>query len=71
MSITLTSADLVERLAELQAERAAASLCGLVNEPRYMEDLEDEIQTCTAAYVGASVTEIAVLRAALDGKLQG
>ncbi len=33
--------------------------------------LDEEIEECRVAYVGAAVTEIAALRAALDGPLRG
>ena len=37
----------------------------------YMDDLEHEISCCRGAYVGAAVTEIAVLRGVLSGPLSG
>jgi hypothetical protein len=37
----------------------------------YMDPLEDEISAVRAAYVGLAVTEIATLRAALDGPRRG
>jgi hypothetical protein len=36
-----------------------------------MDDLEDEIAHTRDAYVGAAVTEIAILRAELSGRLEG
>ena len=36
-----------------------------------MDDLEDEISGCRDAYVGAAVTEIAVLRGELGRRLEG
>ena len=54
------------RLKELQAERLLASSEGLAANAAYMADLEDEIAEVSAAYVGAAVTEIATLRAALS-----
>ena len=36
-----------------------------------MDDLEVEISGCRDAYVGAAVTEIAVLRGLLSGRLSG
>jgi hypothetical protein len=36
-----------------------------------MADLEDEIAQVRSAYVGAAVTEIAMLRARFDGPLNG
>ena len=66
-----TAADLRRHLADLYAERAAADLEGLSANREYMEDLEDEIAAERYAYVGMAVTEIAGLRAALSGPLQG
>jgi hypothetical protein len=39
--------------------------------PDYMADLRDEIAHTRHAYVGAAVTEIAMLRAELSGPLYG
>jgi hypothetical protein len=36
-----------------------------------MADLDDEITATRAAYVGAAVTDIAMLRGRLSGPLQG
>jgi hypothetical protein len=52
-------------LQQLEAERAQAWFAGLVSDSGYMADLDDEIATTSIAYVGAVVTEIAVLRAEL------
>ena len=60
-----------QRLSVLNAERAAAELEGLSTNHEYMADLEDEIAAERRAYVGTAVTEIATLRAALSGPLQG
>ncbi|MGH2942700.1 MAG: hypothetical protein ACRDLN_08010 [Solirubrobacteraceae bacterium] len=59
------------RLQELQAERALAWFEGLVADRAYMTDLDHEIATASSAYVGAAVTEIAVLRAELSGPQVG
>ena len=59
------------RLEALRAEQAAVSLTGLTGNAMYMADLADDIAAAEAAYVGAAVTEIASLRAALDGPLEG
>ena len=59
------------RLKELQAERLLASIEGLAANAAYMADLDDEIAEVSAAYVGAAVTEIATLRAALFGPQVG
>jgi hypothetical protein len=59
------------RLKELQAERLLASSEGLAANAAYMADLDDEIAELSAAYVGAAVTEIATLGAALFGPQEG
>jgi hypothetical protein len=58
-------------LQELQAERARASIEGLHDNVAYMTDLDEEIAATRHAYVGAAVTEIATLRAALSGAQKG
>ncbi len=63
--------DLAERLRMLFLERAAAERAGLGANRLYMDDLEQEIRGCRGAYVGAAVTEIAVLRGQLGGRLSG
>ena len=59
------------RLNELQAERLLASSEGLAADTAYMADLEDEIAEVSDAYVGAAVTEIAMLRGELFGPQVG
>jgi hypothetical protein len=59
------------RLQELQVERLLAAGEGLAANALYMADLEDEIAELSDAYVGAAVTEIATLRAALFGPQVG
>jgi hypothetical protein len=59
------------RLKELQVERLLAASEGLAANALYMADLEDEIAEVGTAYVGAAVTEIATLRAALSGPQVG
>lgn len=59
------------RLDELAAERRAAHACGLDAHADYMADLEDEIATVRAAWVGHAVTEIATFRARLSGRQEG
>ena len=58
-------------LNELQAERALATVEGLRDNAVYMADLDQEIAAARHAYVGAAVTEIAVLRADLSGPQVG
>lgn len=74
MSITnlpQTPFELAEHLQRLEAERALAGLEGLNHDGPYMDDLLDEIAACRAAYVGAAVTDIAILRAALGDRGEG
>jgi hypothetical protein len=59
------------RLKELQAERLLASGEGLGADTVYMADLEDEFVEVSHAYVGAAVTEIAMLRGELFGPQVG
>ena len=63
--------EIAERLRELYAERALAECEGLAHNRRYMDDLEAEISGCRDAYVGAAVTEIAILRGSLSGRPSG
>ncbi|MBA3745960.1 MAG: hypothetical protein H0W96_00475 [Solirubrobacterales bacterium] len=62
---------LAERLRLLFLERALAESAGLLSNRSYMADLEQEISGCRDAYVGAAVTEIAVLRGVLGRRLCG
>ena len=59
------------RLEALVVERADARDCGLLDDPAYGADLEEEIRVTRAAFVGAGVTEIATLRGQLSGRLLG
>jgi hypothetical protein len=59
------------RLKELHAEQQLASFEGFAADGPYMADLNDEITQVTHAYIGAAVTEIAVLRAELSGPQVG
>ena len=64
---TQTALDALRHLEVLQEERALAHLTGLVHDPDYIADLEDDIEASTHAYIGLAVTEIATLRAELGG----
>ena len=66
-----TTSDLGTRLRELEAERALAGLMGLDGNAVYMTGLRDEIAACGAAFVGAAVTDIAILSARLSAPLRG
>jgi hypothetical protein len=59
------------QLDRLHLERLEAEAAGLTRCAAYMADLEGEIVECRAAYVGAAVTEIAIARAELSGRLVG
>jgi hypothetical protein len=66
-----SAADIRRHLCVLAEERVLAHECGLDHDRAYMADLESEIAVTSAAFVGEAVTEIACLRATLDGILQG
>jgi hypothetical protein len=70
-STAIYAPEIAERLRLLYVERALAEREGLSANKRYMDDLEQEISGCRDAYVGAAVTEIAVLRGELGGRLEG
>jgi hypothetical protein len=65
------AAELRERIALLESERALAGLTGLDTDPAYMADLQADIAAASATYVGVAVTELASLCGQLHGKLQG
>jgi hypothetical protein len=60
-----------QRLWSLQGERLEALDAGLGANTLFMADLDRELDAVRNAYVGTAVTEIAVLRADLGGRLQG
>jgi hypothetical protein len=63
--------ELRAQLDSLNMELLAAESAGLTECAAYMKDLENEISECRAAFVGAAVTEIAIARAELSGRLVG
>lgn len=67
----MSAIEMQTHLQQLEAERALALIEGLGNSAAYMADLNDEIVATRHAYVAAAVTEIAVLRAELSGRLLG
>jgi hypothetical protein len=67
----MTATDARNRLHRLQAERLEALEAGLGDNALYMADLENDIATSHATYVGLAVTEIASLRAQLDAPQVG
>jgi hypothetical protein len=69
--VMTTAIDIRNRLAVLAEERYLAMHSTLAHDEAYMADLYEDIATTTAAWIGAAVTEIACLRARLDGPLNG
>lgn len=67
----MTANEVQQLLTDLHTERALAVLEGLGEQRAYMAELDEEIATWRAAYVGAAVTEIATLRAELSGPQVG
>jgi hypothetical protein len=59
------------QLVDLAQERQAAETLGIRPDGGYMTDLQEEIAAYRHALIGASVTEIAVLRGVLFGRGQG
>ena len=64
-------ADARERLELLRIEHELAVSVGLDADPRYMADLQQQLDIWEAAWVGAAVTELAVKRAQARGRQQG
>jgi hypothetical protein len=58
-------------LNRLNQERIDAEAIGLTECQSYMADLDEEISEWQAALMGAVVTEIAVARAEVSGRLVG
>jgi hypothetical protein len=65
------AAEVRQHLDLLRVERALAVSIGLDADPAYMADLERQLATWEAAWIGASVTEIAVSRAQQRGRQLG
>jgi hypothetical protein len=55
----------------LRMEHELALSIGLDSDRAYMADLERQMATCEAAWVGAAVTELAVTRGGRQGRAQG
>jgi hypothetical protein len=64
-------AEIRAHLRRLRQERLEAESVGLTACDAYLRSLETETSEWLAAYVGASVTELAVARAELSGRLIG
>ena len=67
----VSAVEILAYLNRLQVERFEAKLVGLGNCATYMSELDDEITHCRSVFVGAAVTEIAVLRGQLSGQQCG
>jgi hypothetical protein len=67
----MSAIEMQDRLQQLQVERALALIEGLESCSAFVVDLDDEIAATRHAYIGAAVTEIATLRAALSGPKLG
>jgi DnaJ-domain-containing protein 1 len=66
-----SAATLRQRLWALEGERHEALAAGLGANTLYMDDLHREIEQTREAFAGSAVTEIAVLRGLLSGRLSG
>jgi hypothetical protein len=69
--LSMSARRLLDQLHLLHLELACARESGLIASERYRRDLEAEMAHCRTAFVGAAVTEIAVLRAQLWGRQLG
>jgi hypothetical protein len=69
--VPMTATDARLQLQRLQAERLDAVEAGLGDNAHYMADLQSDIESSRVAYVALAVTEIASLRAQLDGANEG
>jgi hypothetical protein len=67
----VTTLELRDYLADLQAERRLALVSGLAGIESYMTDLDQELETCRELFTVSVVTEIATLRGELFGRQLG
>jgi hypothetical protein len=67
--VSVTAAHARAHVLELEAERALAEATGVARIDAYLDDLDWELDAWRHVYVTSAVTEIAVLRAELDGRL--
>ena len=67
----MTAADARTRLLGLEAERIDAIDAGLGENAAYMADLQQDLAASRVAYISLAITEIATLRAQLDGPQVG
>lgn len=63
----MSAAEIRNHLNLLRLERLEADSVGLSDCELFERDLDEEIATYRSAFIGASVTEIALLRAELSG----
>jgi hypothetical protein len=69
--ITVSAATARAHVVQLEAERALAQDSGIASIGAYRDDLEWELDAWREVYIISAVTELAVLRAELDGRLEG
>jgi hypothetical protein len=69
--VAMTAVEAREHVGVLEAERAAAIASDVIGIDAYRHDLEAEIAIWRHYFVTAAVTEIATLRAELDGANTG
>ena len=67
----VSAAEIRSQLQRLELERLQAKSVGLEDCESYMTQLANEIDHCRSAFVGAAVTELAVLRGELRGRQMG
>ena len=67
----MSATDARTRLHRLEAQRLDAIDAGLGENAVYMTELQHDLAASRAAYVGLAITEIATLRAQLDGPQVG
>lgn len=67
--VVVPAASARARVVRLEAERALAEATGVAEIDAYRQDLDWELNAWREVYVKSAVTEIAVLRAELDGRL--
>jgi hypothetical protein len=66
-----SATEIRSHLHRLELERLEAKSVGLDDCGSYMAQLDDEIAHCRSAFLGAAVTELAVLRGELHGRQLG
>ena len=69
--VAMTAVEVREYLGELEAERTAAVANDLIGIDAYRHELDAEIEMWRHHFVTAAVTEMATLRAELDGANTG